>query len=236
MDVLDREAVFAALAAERPEAVIHQLTNLSERDFAANSRLRIDGTRNLVDAAKAVGVPRMIAQSIAWVCVPGDGYSTEKDALDLDAPGSRGNMVRAVQSLEQAVAEMPVGVVLRYGLLYGPGTWYRRDGLTTAQMRRGEIGAAPGISSFVHVADAAQAALLALDWPAGVYNIVDDVSAAGTDWVPLYARLVGAPAPPVTPQAEPWERGVANAKARGMGWKPQYPDWRAGFKQVLAGS
>jgi nucleoside-diphosphate-sugar epimerase len=218
---------------ERPDVVIHQLTDLSDRNFAANSQLRIDGTRNLVDAALKVGVQRMIAQSISWVCIPGEQPAHEDDALDLEATPPRNRTIAAVQSLEKAVSEIAVGVVLRYGLLYGPGTWYSRDGLTTKQIRRGEIVATQAVNSFVHVADAAQAALLALNWPAGVVNIVDDTPAAGTEWVPFYAKLVGAPEPAVQAVRPGWERGESNAKARGLGWNPRYPTWREGFKSVL---
>jgi nucleoside-diphosphate-sugar epimerase len=233
-DALDREAMVAALAGERPDVVIHQLTDLSQRDFAGNSRLRVEGTRNLVDAALAVGVRRMIAQSIAWIYMPGHDPADEAEPLDREAPPPRGGTVAAVQALEQAVAELPIGVILRYGLLYGPGTWYARDGRTTDQVRRGEIAATPGVASFLHVVDAALAARAALEWPAGPLNIVDDEPAAGTEWLPVYARLIGAPPPPVTPGGAAWERGASNVRARQLGWQPRYPTWRAGFRTVLA--
>jgi nucleoside-diphosphate-sugar epimerase len=89
------------------------------------------------------------------------------------------------------------------------------------------------VTSFLHVADAAQAALAALAWPAGPLNIVDDAPAAGMDWLPVYASLVGAP-PPVRLGAPGWERGASNARARQRGWRPQYPTWRDGFTEVLA--
>jgi nucleoside-diphosphate-sugar epimerase len=234
MDALDRDAVFAALEAERPDVVIYQLTDLAGRDFAANSRLRIEGSRNLVDASLSVGVGRMIAQSIAWVCVPGDTPAREDDPLDLDVPPPRGGTVAATKALEDAVAEMPVGVVLRYGILYGPGTWYTRDALTTEQIRRGEIAATDAVTSFTHVADAAQAAFQALVWPAGIYNIVDNEPAPATEWVPLYAHLVGAPPPPIKVGRQGWERGTSNTKARQIGWHPLYPSWRDGFQKELA--
>ena len=232
-NAFEREALFDALRSERPDVVIHQLTDLSVRDFAGNSRLRIEGTCNLVDAARAVGVHRMIAQSISWMYAPGQNPAYEDEPLDLDAPDARGHAVAAVQSLEQAVAEMPIGTVLRYGLFYGPATWYSRDGLTSEQIQRGEVEATDGITSFVHVADAAQAALQALDWPAGPVNIVDDVPAKGTEWVPEYARLIGASAPPIKPGAAAWERGASNAKARRLGWRPRYANWREGFRAEL---
>ncbi len=232
-DAFDRSALFAALRNEHPDVVIHQLTDLSARDFTGNSRLRIEGTRNLVDAARAVGVQRMVAQSISWMYAPGQNPAHEDELLDLEAPDVRGRAVAAVQSLEQAVAEMPIGVVLRYGLFYGPGTWYSRNGLTSEQIQRGEVEATDGITSFVHVADAAQAALQALDWPAGPVNIVDDVPAKRTEWVPEYARLIGAPAPPIKPGVAAWERGATNVKARRLGWRPRYANWREGFRAEL---
>ncbi len=234
LNVLDREATFAALRAAQPEAVIHMLTDLASRDFAANSRLRLEGSRNLVDAALAVGVPRLVGESIVWVYAPGAGPAREDDPLDLAAPLPRGRMVGVVHSAEQAAAEMPAGVMLRCGIFYGPGTWYSRDGLTTEQIRRGEIEATPAVTSFIHVADVAQAAVQALHWPSGVYNIVDDEPAPGTEWVPYYTQLVGAPPPPVNPGCEPWERGASNAKARALGWQARYASWRGGFCEALA--
>lgn len=234
LNALDRAIMFYMFERMEPEVVIHQMTDLAERDFAANARLRVEGTRNLVDASRFVGVQQMIAQSISWVCVPGEGPAQEDDPLDLDAPPPRRGTVAAVKALEDAVAEMPRWVVLRYGLLYGPGTWHARDGLVTEQVRRGELVATDGVSSFVHVADAAQAACQALDWPSGVFNIVDDEPAAGTEWLAHYAKLVGAPQPRVEPGAHAWERGESNARARALGWHPAYPTWRTGFVQVLA--
>lgn len=231
VDVLERTALFTVLQQAQPQVVIHQLTDLAERNFAGNSHLRVVGTRNLVDAALAVGVQRMVAQSIAWIYAPGAGPAAESEPLDLSAP-PRSTTVAAVQALEQAVAELPVGVILRYGLFYGPGTWYAADGLTTAQMCSGEFVGPAGVTSFLHVADAAFAAYQALTWPAGVYNIVDDEPATGAGWTPVYARLVSAPPPPLQPVAA-WERGASNAKARQVGWSPRFPSWREGFHAVL---
>lgn len=233
MDALNREMVFATMHDVKPDVVIHQLTDLSTRNFDANSRLRIEGTRNLVDAAQSVDVRRMIAQSISWICVPGMHPAHEDEPLDLEAPPPRGQTIAAIHSLEQCVAEMPIGIVLRYGFFYGPGTWYSRDGFVTTQIRRGEITATDAVSSFIHVEDAAYAALTALGWAAGIVNIVDDEPAMGTEWIPLYAELVNAPPPPVAKGRLDWQRGESNAKARQRDWRPRYPTWREGFKSAL---
>lgn len=233
VDALDRNSLFAALAEAQPDVVVHLMTDLSDRNFAANSRLRIDGTRNLVDVAKTLGIKRMIAESISWVYAAGTAPADESEALDTGADDPRSRTVMAVQALEQAASELPIHVILRFGLLYGPGTWYAPDGFTTGQVKRGELLAADGVSSFVHVADAARAAYEALNWPTGVYNIVDDEPAAGKEWLPLYANLVGAPEPPIAGAKAGWERGALNTKARAQGWQPRYPTWREGFEAVL---
>lgn len=234
VDVLDREATFAALATEQPDVVIHELTDLDTHDRAANNRLRSEGTRNLVDAALAAGVRRIIAQSLAFAYAPGDGPASEDEPLDVGAPDGRGRMVAGVVALEHAVAEAPEHVVLRYGVLYGPGTWYAADGSVAEQVRRGELAADESVTSFVHVDDAARAALLALDWPSGLVNVVDDEPAPATSWLPAYAAALGAPAPRIVNSRERGARGASNAKARRqLGWCPQYPSWRDSFRSTL---
>jgi nucleoside-diphosphate-sugar epimerase len=221
MDALDAGSVTTAVKLAAPDVVIHQLTDLAGLNFAGNARLRIAGTRHLVDAALAAGVGRMIAQSISWVVAPGDTPATESEPLAQDAtPG--------VRELESDVAEMPVGVVLRYGLLYGPGTWFARDGLRADEARAGKLGATARVQSFVHVHDAALAAVAALGWPTGVVNVVDDEPAPATEWVPAFAAAVGAPEQRLT-RPENAGRPISNAHARALGWSPQYPTWRTGF-------
>jgi nucleoside-diphosphate-sugar epimerase len=165
-DVLDADA--RAVAAARPDVIVHQLTDLSSAPGTpgypaaqeANRRLRIEGTANLMRAAEAAGVGRAIAQSIAFVYAPGEGTRTEDDPLDIAAEGVRQGTVQGIVALEREVLETSGidGVVLRYGYLYGPDTWY----------------AAPPKPPSLHVDAAAYAALLAIGRGAGVYNIAED--------------------------------------------------------------
>ncbi|MFI1993009.1 NAD-dependent epimerase/dehydratase family protein [Actinoplanes sp. NPDC020271] len=235
VDVYDPAALTAAVRQASPDTVIHQLTALGDYNLADNSRIRREGTRHLVDAARSAGVRRVIAQSIAWAYEPGDAPAVEKTSLDLEATGPRGETVSGVQALETQVAELPDHVILRYGLLYGPGTWYRRGDRIDELFRTGGFTATDAVTSFLHVTDAARAAVAALEWPVGVYNIVDDEPAAGRSWAPVFARAVGAPAPPRGAGRAPWERGADNTLARNeLNWKPEHPSWRTGFG-TLAG-
>jgi nucleoside-diphosphate-sugar epimerase len=175
VDVFDAAALARAVQAAAPQIVMHQLTDLAvapgtpgyETGLDRNARLRIEGTRNLVAAAKTAGVRRLIAQSIAFVYAAGDGARVETDALDLGATGVRKRTVDGVVALEDATLQMPEGIVLRYGLLYGPGTWFERD-------KRGK----PAL----HVDAAAHAALLAVaNGERGIYNVAEDDGAISSE-------------------------------------------------------
>lgn len=230
-DVYDASGLAETITTLRPDVVLHQLTDLAGGDRAANSKLRTVGTRNLVDAAKAAGVRRMVAQSISWAYEPGTGPATEDVPLDVHAAPDRIGTVSGVVDLENAVAEMPEWVVLRYGTLYGPGTWYTAGGLMARLAADQELPATADVSSFVHVTDAATAALAALAWPTGPVNICDDEPAPGTDWVPVFCTAVGAPAPTLSGAGRTsWARGADNTKARKeLEWVPAWPSWREGF-------
>ncbi len=175
VDVFDAAALARAVQAAAPQAIIHQLTDLPHAPgtpghaaaLDGNARLRIDGTRNLVAAAKSAGVMRLIAQSIAFVYAPGDGARVETDPLDLAATGARRRTVEGVVALEGATLQMPEGIVLRYGLLYGPGTWFENE---------------KGSKPVLHVDAAAQAALLALtNAKRGIYNVAEDDGAVSSE-------------------------------------------------------
>ncbi|MFG1908418.1 NAD-dependent epimerase/dehydratase family protein [Kribbella sp. NPDC048928] len=230
-DVYDADGLAELVRAARPDVVMHQLTDLGAGDRTANARLRMVGTRNLVDAAQAAGVRRMVAQSISWVYAPGTDPAAEDTPLDPDSAPGRHGTVEAVATLESAVAELPEWVVLRYGTLYGPGTWYERGGLMAQAAEAGKLPATADVSSFLHVEDAASAAVEALSWPSGAVNICDDEPAAGDVWVPVFCAAVGAPQPePSQTERTGWARGADNTKARKeLGWTPHHLSWREGF-------
>jgi len=229
LDVLDAGAVRAALEGFGPDLVMHQLTDLSTGSSAANARLRRVGTRHLVDAARGLGVGAMVAQSIAWAYEPGSTPADEAVPLDTGAPPPREVTVAAVEELERAVATMPRGVVLRYGALYGPGTWYAEVGRIAEQVRAGGVPATRDVTSFLHVDDAVTAAVQSLGWPAGPVNVVDDDPATGLEWLAAYSAALGGPAPAVDLAGPTRTRPVSNARAAALGWRPAHPTWRTGL-------
>jgi nucleoside-diphosphate-sugar epimerase len=260
-DVFDADRLGEALAAAAPEAVVHLLTALPQRFnprsnyLEATNRVRSEGTRNLVAAARAAGARRLVAESVAFFYAPvGDRVKDEEAPLFEDAPGNFAGGMKAILELERQVRETEgiEGVVLRFGWLYGPGTYFERGGSQAdevAKRRLPIVGAGTGVFSFVHVEDAAAAVLAALGHGApGAYNVVDDEPAPQREWLPVYAEALGAKPPRRVPawlarlvagkalsQSALELRGASNAKAkRELGWQPQHPSWRQGFREALA--
>jgi len=229
-DAMDAEQLRALVVEAHPDIVIHQLTDLATGSSASNARLRIEGTRNLVDAAMAAGTRRIIVQSIAWCYVRGDEPAAETTALDIDADEpARRITVNAVRFMEATASEMPEWVTLRNGVLYGADTWYAPNGRIADAARHGHLIADFDVTSFVHVDDASAAAVQALTWPTGAVNIVDDEPARGCDWVPVFCKAVDASPPAFTETRHASARGASNKKARNIGWTPEHPTWREGF-------
>ena len=256
-DALDGQGLKEVVHAAEPDVVVHQLTAIPAavdprrfaEEFEPTNRVRREGTRNLVAAAQAAGARRIVAQSIAQAYAPVGGWvKTEEDPLFQEAPPVLRDIFDAVIDLEAAVldAEDVQSVVLRYGNFYGPGTAYAVDGSNAEVVRRQRYpisGEGSAHLSFVHVRDAAEATVLAVEGgEAGIYNVVDDEPAALRDWLPVYAQALRAPEPPRTPpprsdfgiQGALQARGASNAKARErLGWAPRYSSWREGFAADL---
>jgi nucleoside-diphosphate-sugar epimerase len=261
-DVFDAAALESAVSEAAPEVVIHELTALPPRldpkssdALAPTNRLRSEGTRNLIAAAKAAGARRLIAESVAFFYAPeGDWVKGEDAAAFEEAPGPFGEAGKALADLERQVtgAEGLEGIVLRYGFLYGPGTSYDREGSQTEDFHKRRmpvVGDGTGTFSFIQVEDAASATVAAVErGEPGVYNVVDDEPAPMSEWVPVFAEAVGAKKPRHVPAwlarlvAGPAAagmamelRGASNAKAkRELGWQPSYSSWRQGFADPAA--
>jgi nucleoside-diphosphate-sugar epimerase len=262
-DVFDAGALEAAVREVAPEVVIHELTALPARldykakqdPLAPTNRVRTEGTRNLLVAAKAAGARRFIAESVAFFYKPeGEWVKGEGAPLNLDAPGFFGDAAAALADLERQVGEAEgiEGVVLRYGWLYGPGTYFDRVGSQTEdalKRRLPIVGKGAGTFSFVHVEDAAAATVAAIERGApGIYNVVDDEPAPMREWVPVFCEAVGAKKPFRVPVwlarliagsaavgSATQLRGATNAKAKHeFGWQPSYPSWRQGLADPAA--
>jgi len=260
MDGLDPVSVGEAVAAARPDAIVHQMTALSaahagrpdlkhpDRFFATSIRLRAEGTDHLLAAAEATGVSHVVAQSFgAFNGIREGGWvKTEEEPLD-PGPASARQGAEALRHLEDVVVKAGGGV-LRYGSLYGPGA--TDDWVELVRKRQFPlVGGGTGYISWVHLDDAANATVLALEQKAtGVFNIVDDEPAPVSEWLPYLAECAGAKPPRRLPA---WlarllagqlavdmmtaGRGFSNAKAkRELGWQPRHPSWRQGFKEELA--
>ena len=262
MDGLDAGSVGEAVAAARPDAIVHQMTALSvthagkpnfrhqDRWAAISNRLRTEGTDHLLAAAEATGVSHVVAQSFAmWTANRERGLVTEEEPLPLqELPAKMRIIVEPLHHVEDVVVKAG-GAALRYGGFYGPGGGIEDQIELVRKRRLPIIGGGTGFFSWVHLDDAARATVLAVEKRAsGVFNIVDDEPAPVSEWLPYLAACVGAKRPLQLPK---WlvrplagEMGVAimtegrpfsNAKAkRELGWELRYPTWREGFKEEAA--
>ncbi|MCW4457142.1 NAD(P)-dependent oxidoreductase [Microbacterium sp. MPKO10] len=225
MDARDAASVDAVVSGARPDAIVHLLTDLATEDFAGNAHLRVVGTRNLVAAAERAGVTRMVAESIAWVGEPDAAPGDESVAIARD-PDTDESLFPAVESLEAGVLGLEHGVVLRMGMLYGRGTWFGRGGRIYERAEGGTVVATVRHTSFVHVDDAALAVVMALDWPRGVVNIVDDDPVDADEWAPELVWAAGGDTTELTVRAT--GRASTNTLAASLGWVPEHPTWRDG--------
>ncbi|MGE5286222.1 MAG: NAD-dependent epimerase/dehydratase family protein [Micromonosporaceae bacterium] len=259
VDGLDRAGVLAAVADAKPDVIVHQMTALSDlrsfrrldKAFAVTNELRTRGTDYLLEAARAAGVRRFIAQSYTGVpnIRTGGPVKSEEDPFDPHPPAAMTQTLGAIRHVETVVpGGVPEGLMLRYGGFYGPGTGnFLPDAIRKRKMP--VIGSGAGVWSFIHIEDAAAATAAAVERGLpGVYNIVDDEPAPVSEWLPYLAECFGAKPPMHFPA---WVgrlaagevgvsmmtqiRGSSNAKAkRGLGWAPRYASWRTGFRAWAA--
>ena len=258
-DALDPDQVAEAVALAKPEVIVHQLTAIGEvdlrhldRDFALTNRLRTEGTDHLLSAGQAIGVRRFVAQGGAGFGAykrTGGPVKSEEDPLDPTPAREMRAAATAIRHLEQAVlgAEWTEGIVLRYGVFYGPGTSLAPGEEQFELVRKRKfplVGDGGGVWSFIHIADAAEATVAAIQHGSrGIYNVVDDDPAPVAEWLPALATTLGAKKPRRVPRfigrlfageagvvMMTDVRGASNAKAKHeLGWQPKHPRWRQGF-------
>jgi nucleoside-diphosphate-sugar epimerase len=262
MDGLDAASVLAAVEAAKPDAILHEMTALHgmnprqkpDRVFAVTNRLRTEGTKHLLAAARQAGVKKFVAQSYAgWPYARSGGpIKSENDPLDPTPPRGIEETHAAIRQLERMVTDAG-GVVLRYGGFYGPGSGLTRDGDQTRMVQARKfplVGGGTGMWSFIHTDDAASATLAALERgrPGEIYNVVDDEPAPVREWLPALADRIGAKPPrhvptwlarrlagPAAVMMMTDARGASNAKARAeLDWVPSHRSWREGFREAVS--
>jgi nucleoside-diphosphate-sugar epimerase len=250
-DALDPGALAAVVAAARPTHVIHQLTALPKEgpskasDLVATNRLRIDGTRHLLDASIRAGAQRIIGGSFALL--PGAETRTTIAGINEAADATRSMETQILNANRSNHIE---GIVLRYGLFYGPTNPSTIMMVEMIRKRRfptirGDQGQLP----FIHLDDAVSATLAALDSgvPGAVYDIVDDRAISISEAVRLIAEYTGAPAPRTVPAwllrlLMPYRARMlttrlplSNAKARAeLRWRPTFPTLREGLSKSFS--
>jgi 2-alkyl-3-oxoalkanoate reductase len=251
VNALDAVALEKALLRSKPEAVIDELTSLPKEQsempkyVAGDRKLRVEGGGNLFRAAIASGVRRYLQQSSGFFLKAAEGtLADESSPLDVNASPGVAASARTYTELEARLFSSNAieGVALRYGFFYGPKTWYHPAGAAANMVMRQQnpvVGKGEGISSFVHIEDAAVGTVTALTAEPGVYNLVDDDPSPQAVWLPAFAKFAGAPAPPRMSEAEVKAiagedavyyatklSGASNAKAkRILGWKPRRLEW-----------
>ncbi len=256
LDLLDPRAVRKAVLDAKPDAIVHEATALAnlrdfkhfDRSFAQTNRLRTEGTDALLAAARDAGVRCFVAQSFASARYAREGgmVKSEDDPLDPTPVPAMRETIAAMRYLDQAVTNAG-GIALRYGGFYG----IPNDEMSVFVRKRlfPIIGDGGGVSSWIHLDDAAAATVLALEHGApGIYNIVDDEPAPIREWLPVLAKVLGAKPPRHFPRwlarlfagdalvmMQTESRGASNAKAkREFGWTLRYPSWRQGFVHTYA--
>ena len=255
-DALDPDQVARAVAEGEPEVIVHQLTALAgsidmrhlDRDFALTNRLRTEGTDHLLAAGRAVGVSRFVAQSYTgWPFArTGGPVKSEDDPLDPTPPAALRDILAAIRHVEEAVtsADWTEGWSCATAASTGRARRSPPVASTSGQIQQRKfpvVGGGGGVWSFVHIEDAADATVVAIEHGGrGIYNVVDDDPAPVAEWLPAVAAAIGAKPPRHVPR---WigrlvageaatvmmteVRGASNAKAkRELGWQPRHPSWR----------
>jgi 2-alkyl-3-oxoalkanoate reductase len=208
LNVLERGEVFATMANTKPEIVIDMLTHLPkeytpesmEKAAELDTKIRREGGSHLQEAAETHGAKRYIAQSSGFWYAPGFGLADETTPFAFEATPGIASSAHLYAEIEQRVLQSDKieGVALRFGFFYGPGTWFHPQGSVADQIRKKQfpiIGNGQGVWNFVHIEDAAKAIAHAVYCFPGTYNIVNNHPSQMREWLPAFARFLGAEHP-----------------------------------------
>lgn len=259
-DVFSSASVERIMRSASPDVVIDELTGLPaslrprklKTVYERNNQVRLEGGGNILEAARNIGVKRIVLQSAAyWYDPSGSELKDEEQPFFLDAPEPIGEAVRTMAAVEDRALQSGLEVViLRYGMFYGPGTWYSADGDVGQQVRARKfplIGEGKGVFSFIHIDDAAKATVKAVSGPPGIYNVVDDSPVKSSVWLPAFAKALGAKSPRRVPvwlarmaagsAMVTWMqslKGASNVRARSrLNWRPRFASFEEGFEHGL---
>lgn len=252
LDILNRRLVSEAVEKIKPDVIINMLTRLPKeytpeamrKAAEMDTRVRLEGGGNLHAAAEIAGVKKYIVQSAAFFYGPGSGLADESCSFAINASPGVAASCQVNLAIENQVlhSKNVAGTALRFGFFYGPKTWFNPDGNMAEQVRQQQvplIGSGKGIWNFVHVEDAAQAILSAIEAQPGIYNIVNDSPVEQRIWLPAFAHFIGAQPPPHITEEEAlakrgadavyyalYLRGASNAKAKyEFKFRPRAFEW-----------
>lgn len=224
LDVLDKDGVFLKMSEIRPEVVVDMLTRLPKeytpdemrKASEMDAKIRIEGGGHLLSAAERYGTKRFICQSSGFWYEPGEGLADEHVSFAFEASPGIAAGARIYKDIEDRLLDSPSleSVALRFGFFYGPGTWFCPEGDVARQLHQQMfplIGEGHGVWNFIHIFDAAEAIVSAIDCQPGIYNIVNDHPSKMREWLPAFAHFVNAPPPPVISEEEGFQERGADA-------------------------
>ena len=253
-DIMVRDSLVPAVTGV--DVVMHLATSIPRtfpgkpQEFAPNDRIRREGTRNLLDAARQAGVSRIVGQSIVWV------HGDQRGAwIDESAPVKPARLTQSAVEMEDQLRRYGDEVkgqvqILRCGSLYGAEAWHTRELIDRLKKRLAPIiGRGENYQCFLHAADAAAAfaATVGSAAPGGTWLVTDDEPVMLGEYLRFVARSTGAPEPMQIPPfmarialgSDMLEAFTSSLRCRNdrfkasFGWKPKYPNYRAGYAEVL---